>query len=97
MKPVEIRVTALQYRWTSHTLEGSLSFNWKRIVVTRTILVCTVANELMHLIHLDHSAFWNEPNKVMPGYRKSTNGLRDTGWNGPLSVRNGWNQLSRQR
>lgn len=39
-----------------------------------------VVYELCHLHHRDHSAaFWNEVNKVLPGYQEKTEWLRARG------------------
>jgi predicted metal-dependent hydrolase len=73
-------VRELGYRWASCSTNGDLAFHWKTMMAPLTIIDYIVVHELCHLHRRDHSdAFWNEVDKVMPGYHERKEWLRRHG------------------
>lgn len=77
VKPADIDVRELGHRWASCSPKGRLAFHWKCMMAPQTIIDYIIVHELCHFHHLDHTdAFWNEVDKVMPGYRERKEWLR---------------------
>lgn len=75
-----IRVIDLGYRWGSCSKEGILNFNWKIAMAPLSIIDYVVAHELTHLQEHSHSdRFWKELGKIMPGYKKKKEWLKNNG------------------
>jgi predicted metal-dependent hydrolase len=75
-----VEVRELGYRWASCLKNGSLHFHWKCLMAPLSIIDYIVVHELCHLHHRDHTeAFWNEVDKVLPGYRERKEWLRVRG------------------
>ena len=67
----KVTVRDLGYRWASCSRRGDLAFHWKCMMAPPTIIDYIVVHELCHRHHHDHSLrFWNEVDKVMPGFRE---------------------------
>ena len=78
--PRDINVRELGNRWASCSPHGNLAFHWKCMLAPQTIIDYIIVHELCHFHHLDHTdAFWNEVDKVMPGYRERKEWLRKQG------------------
>lgn len=78
--PGDVSVRELGNRWASCSPKGNLAFHWKCLMAPQTIIDYIVVHELCHFHHPDHSdAFWNEVDKVMPGYRERKEWLRKQG------------------
>ncbi len=80
VRPKATDVRELGNRWASCSPIGNLAFHWKCMMAPQTIIDYIVVHELCHLRHRDHTdAFWNEVDKVMPGYRERKEWLRKNG------------------
>jgi predicted metal-dependent hydrolase len=78
--PRSIEVTELGFYWASCGTSGALNFNWKTVMAPQTVIDYITVHELCHLRHRDHSdAFWNEVDKVLPGFRERKEWLRKHG------------------
>jgi hypothetical protein len=78
--PGGVSVRELGNRWASCSPNGNLAFHWKCLMAPQTIIDYIVVHELCHVHHPDHSdAFWNEVDKVIPGYRERKEWLRKQG------------------
>ncbi|MHB8709244.1 MAG: M48 family metallopeptidase [Desulfuromonadales bacterium] len=78
--PSGVSVRELGNRWASCSPNGNLAFHWKCLMAPQTIIDYIVVHELCHFHHLDHSdAFWNEVDKIIPGYRERKEWLRQQG------------------
>jgi predicted metal-dependent hydrolase len=78
--PLAVGVRELGTRWATCSLTGVLNFHWKCMMAPQSIIDYIVVHELCHFHHLDHTdAFWNEVDKVMPGYRERKEWLRVNG------------------
>ncbi len=80
VEPKALDVRELGNRWASCSPTGNLAFHWKCMMAPQTIIDYIVVHELCHLHHRHHTdAFWNEVDKVMPGYRERKEWLRVNG------------------
>lgn len=80
VKPKNILVSNLAYRWASCSKDGKLKFNWKCMMATPKVIDYVVVHELCHMHIRDHSAaFWNEVDKVLPDYQERKNWLKKHG------------------
>jgi predicted metal-dependent hydrolase len=78
--PRAIAVRELGNRWASCSPKGNLAFHWKCMMAPPTIIDYIIVHELCHFYHLDHTdAFWNEVDKVLPGYRERKDWLKKNG------------------
>jgi len=80
VEPKKVAVRGLGNRWASYSPSGNLAFHWKCMMAPQTIIDYIVVHELCHFYQADHTeAFWNEVDKVMPGYRERKEWLRVNG------------------
>lgn len=80
VKPVEIIVKEIGYKWGSCSKNGVLSFHWKAIMAKPTVIDYIVVHELCHMLHKDHTEqFWNEVDKIMPNYQERKTWLKKNG------------------
>lgn len=75
-----VLIKDLGYRWALCLTQGDLHFHWKCLMAPPTVIDYIVVHELCHLHYRDHSdAFWNEVDKILPGYRDRKEWLRQHG------------------
>lgn len=80
VSPSSVHVRELGNRWASCSPAGNLAFHWKCMMAPQTIIDYIVVHELCHFHHLDHTdAFWNEVDKVLPGFGERKEWLRKHG------------------
>lgn len=80
VRPGQVSIKDLGFRWASCTKSGSIQFHWKCMMAPLTIIDYIVVHELCHLHRRDHSAaFWNEVDKVLPDWRERREWLRSKG------------------
>lgn len=80
VKPTKVKVMELRARWASCSSTGNINFHWKCAMAPIDVLNYIVLHELVHLIHHNHtSEFWNELDKVMPGYHRHIDWLQKNG------------------
>lgn len=80
VRPGEVLIKDIGYRWASCQPNGNLHFHWRCLMAPATILDYVVVHELCHFHHRDHSAaFWNEVDKVLPDYCERKEWLRQRG------------------
>lgn len=64
-------------RWGSCSSRGTLSFNWRLVMVPPAVLDYVVIHELAHLKQPNHStAFWQVVAQYFPEYKKARSWLR---------------------
>lgn len=67
-------------RWGSCSSKGNLNFNCLLMLVPSQVLDYVVVHELCHRKEMNHSArFWQEVEKVLPGYREQERWLKEHG------------------
>lgn len=77
VKPTDIRVRDMGFRWATCGVNGALSFHWKTMMAPPQIIDYIVVHELCHMHHANHTdAFWNEVDKILPDYRERKEWLR---------------------
>ena len=64
-------------RWGSCSRSGTISLNWRLILVPAMVRDYIIIHELMHLRELNHSTrFWSEVERVCPNYREAEDWLK---------------------
>jgi predicted metal-dependent hydrolase len=77
VNPGDVQIKDLGFRWASCLKSGNLQFHWKCLMAPLTVIDYVVVHELCHLRHRDHTAaFWNEIDKVLPGWQDRRDWLR---------------------
>lgn len=69
MKPTEVLVQDLGYRWGSCAGDGKVYFHWKSILLPPRMVEYVVAHELVHLQEAYHATeFWLRLERAMPDF-----------------------------
>ncbi len=69
--PAGVKVQDLGYRWGSCGKGNWLYFNWKTMLLPRTIAEYVVVHELVHLHEAHHTPeFWRRLERAMPDYER---------------------------
>jgi predicted metal-dependent hydrolase len=80
--PRSIAIRDQKTRWGSCSTSGTLSFNWRLIMVPPTVMQYVVIHELAHMSVPNHSAdFWQVVGQYYPAYKEARSWLRK---NAPL-------------
>ena len=83
--PSRITVRSQKTRWGSCSTRGTISLNWRLMMIPSTLVDYVLTHELCHLQHLDHSArFWALLGKLIPDYRERRSALRKASSSLPL-------------
>jgi len=78
--PEGIKITSARSRWGSCSRDNRLSFSWRIIMASLTIIDYVLIHELVHIREKNHSQkFWNYLESVLPNYRKHRSWLRENG------------------
>ncbi|MCX6807530.1 MAG: M48 family metallopeptidase, partial [Patescibacteria group bacterium] len=77
----QIRVTSAKKRWGSCSHKGNISFSWRLIMATPSIIDYVIVHELAHLREYNHSKkFWQFVAKIIPYYKEQRKWLKDNGY-----------------
>lgn len=69
-------------RWGSCSAKGTLSFNWRLIMMPPDIMDYVIVHELAHLQHPHHRrGFWRAVEEMLPDYRRGRHWLKTAGDN----------------
>jgi len=72
-------------RWGSCSRKGTLSFNWRLLILPPEVADYLIYHELAHLRHMNHSArFWKFVQTMCPSFREAERWLRRNGRLVPL-------------
>ncbi len=75
-----ITVRLQKSRFGSCSRQGNLNYNAALLLAPPEVLDYVVVHELCHRKHMDHSReFWQEVDRVFPGYRSHKNWLKENG------------------
>ncbi len=76
----KIRITSARTRWGSCSSMGNLNFTWRLVMAPPDVIDYVVVHELAHLRVNNHSKeFWNQVERIMPGYKQRLKWLKDNG------------------
>lgn len=82
VRPKSLTIRDQRTRWGSCSSSGTLSFNWRLIMVPPTVMQYVVIHELTHMIVPNHSVqFWAQVARYYPSYKEARSWLRK---NAPL-------------
>ena len=80
VNPAGVKVQDLGYRWGSCGKGNWLYFNWKSMLLPRTIAEYVVVHELVHLHESHHTPdFWRRLERAMPDYERRKQWLAEHG------------------
>lgn len=66
----KIRIGNQKTRWGSCSSKGTISYNWKLVLMPDEIMDYVVVHELCHLLEMNHSPrFWQLVEEVLPDYK----------------------------
>ncbi|MDO3381047.1 M48 family metallopeptidase [Gilvimarinus algae] len=75
-----VRVRATRSKWGHCTAQGDIQYNWQIVLAPESVVDYLVAHEVSHLVHRHHGpAFWDQVEKLCPGYRHNRQWLREHG------------------
>ncbi|MDA8361367.1 MAG: SprT family zinc-dependent metalloprotease [Gammaproteobacteria bacterium] len=78
--PQRLRIAGQKTRWGSCSARGTISLNWRLMMVPAILFDYVVAHELCHLLCPHHgTGFWREMARVMPDYATHRKNLRAQG------------------
>jgi predicted metal-dependent hydrolase len=78
--PKRISITNAKTRWGSCSQDNRLSFSWRIIMASLTVIDYILIHELVHIREKNHSKkFWATLESVLPDYRKHRLWLRENG------------------
>jgi len=77
----EVSVLDLKTRWGSCSVKKpKVNFHWKVMMAPASVIEYLIVHELTHFKHKRHNAdFWNEVDKILPGYQKQLLWLKENG------------------
>lgn len=85
VRPTKVTVRSQKTRWGSCSMRGTISLNWRLMLLPSVLADYVLAHELCHLRHLDHSPrFWALVSTLIPDYRKRRSALRQASASLPL-------------
>jgi len=73
----EVAILELKNRWASCSMKkAKINLHWKAMMAPVSVVDYLIVHELAHLKHRKHDKpFWNEVDKVLPGYQKQVDWL----------------------
>ena len=76
VRPSRLTIRGQRSRWGSCSGRGTVSLNWRLMMVPGALADYVVVHELCHLRHMNHSPqFWAMVSGVIPDYRQRRHGL----------------------
>jgi predicted metal-dependent hydrolase len=85
VQPSRITIRSQKTRWGSCSAYGTISLNWRLMLLPSVLTDYVLVHELCHLRHLDHSPrFWSLLSTLVPLYREHRSALRKASASLPL-------------
>lgn len=76
----KIRIGNQTTRWGSCSSKGTISYNWKLVLMPEAIMDYVVVHEVCHLKEMNHSSqFWQLVSRVLPDYEQRRAWLKQHG------------------
>lgn len=80
VRPREVHIQDLGYRWGSSNRRAHLYFHWRVAMLPHSVIEYLVTHELVHLVERQHSdAFWGCVERVIPDYTERVAWLKERG------------------
>lgn len=77
VQPSRISIRSQKTRWGSCSAYGTISLNWRLMLLPSVLADYVLVHELCHLRHLDHSPrFWELLSTLVPDYQEHRSALR---------------------
>ena len=78
VRPARVTIRGQRSRWGSCSGKGTVSLNWRLMMVPEPLADYVVVHELCHLRHMNHSPqFWEMVGGVVPDYRQRRRSLNE--------------------
>jgi len=78
--PEGIKITSARFRWGSCSRDNRVSFSWRIIMGSLSVIDYVLIHELVHIREKNHSRnFWNYLASIFPDYRQHRHWLRENG------------------
>jgi predicted metal-dependent hydrolase len=78
--PRGIKITSARSRWGSCSRDNRLSFSWRIIMASLSVIDYILIHELVHIREKNHSRrFWNHLETLLPDYKKQRLWLKENG------------------
>lgn len=78
--PKKVQIREMPTRWGSCTPAGTISYNWRCVMVPLFVLDYLIVHELIHLEYPDHSRdFWQRVSEILPEYKYAKDWLKVNG------------------
>lgn len=78
--PQKIQIREMTTRWGSCTPNGTISYNWRCVMVPLFVLDYLIVHELIHMEYPDHSRdFWQRVSEILPDYSYAKDWLKVNG------------------
>lgn len=75
-----VRITSARTRWGSCSSKGNLNFTWRLVMAPPEVIDYVVVHELAHLrVHNHSREYWQEVERIMPGYKRHKRWLKENG------------------
>lgn len=76
----KIRIGDQKTRWGSCSSSGTISYNWRLILMPEEIMDYVVVHELCHMVEMNHSKrFWARVAEILPDYQIRRKWLKENG------------------
>ena len=73
----KIKITSAKSYWGCCNIKNEVSFSWRLMLASPKTMDYVIIHELVHTKHHNHSSkFWREVEKIMPGYKKCKEELK---------------------
>lgn len=77
-----VSIKSRKSQWGSCDSNGDITFSWRLVMARPEAIDYVVIHELCHRKHMDHSsAFWNQVQKYMPGFKAQKQWLEENSMN----------------
>lgn len=78
LKPKEVRISDSKGRWGACNSKGTISLNYRVIMLEPSIIDYVIVHELCHLVEMNHSKrFWNLVSSFMPSMEAQKNKIKE--------------------
>jgi hypothetical protein len=80
VKPTKVAIKAQKSRWGSCNSKGELTFNWRLVFASESVIDYVIVHELCHMIHMNHSKeFWDTVKAIIPDFKTKREWLKTEG------------------